>query len=174
VRVAGELALPDGRVERPTREFAVEDEVTVLFEVARLGEEPLTLAIRAEATAERVVVPAVSALAPILLNLEILRVEGGQTILLESNRLQTFVGEPVSYAFHVGDTAAEVKLTPSRVAGEMVDLGIEVLGMLPGTDGPVVVGRREQWLTNRGATSSLSIEAGQPPVGYRFRVTPSF
>ena len=46
---------------------------------------------------------------------------------------------------------------------------------LPDTEqGVMLMSRKEQWLATRGATSSLTLETGEPPRGYRFLVTPYF
>jgi hypothetical protein len=110
---------------------------------------------------------------------EIQWVERGQPVTLETNTLNSFVGQPVSYAFRLGATgeaeALSLKLHPARRVGEALRVEVDVSGTLPGSDGDLqVVARKEQWFSTSGAPSTLSLAEGDPPTGFRFLVTPSF
>ena len=67
---------------------------------------------------------------PVLLMLEIQRVVEGRSIPLETNRLSTFVGEPVSYAFRLGQesesASVRVQLTPLALYGDVAQVEMEI------------------------------------------------
>jgi hypothetical protein len=180
VSLEAKVSTSDGRELRAHRSVGVTDGTTLLFEVLREDDQPLTLAIQATVTTDLVVAQLRTSPVgpPVQFLLEIQRVESGETISLESNELNTLVGEAISYAFRLNrDEATEavkVVLKPLRLAGEIVEIDVEVSGMLPGNDELNVLGRRERWVASRGATSILAIESGNPPSGYRFLVTPRF
>ena len=67
-----------------------------------------------------------------------------------------------------------VVLTPMRIDGDLAEVDIEVSGSLPGAGRPLLLSRRERIVTSRRATSSVDVTAGDPPAGYRFRITPDF
>lgn len=159
--------------------FWVQDGGLSLLEVLRIDDEPLTLAIRIS-TRE---IPFVSGRqveigAPLTLNLEIHRVDGEKTVRLETNRLQTFVGQSVSYSFDLGhqiDSAAlRLSFRPTRLFGEIVEIVVDVHGKLPIDGELLVIGRSETWIASRGVPSSIAITGGAPAAGYRFVVTPEF
>jgi hypothetical protein len=172
------LKLADGRRAKSTRSHAFSDTSTFLFEVYREGELPLTLVVEASTVLETTVSTEPEVGDPILLLLEIQRVESGRSISLETDRLSTFVGQPVSYSFRMGDQAdAEsvlVQFKPLRLLGEIAEIQVELSGKLPSPDGLQVISRTEQWIASRGAQSTLSFESGEPPTGYRFLVTAQF
>jgi hypothetical protein len=173
-----ELTLPSGRTVLSQRRIELDDRATVLFEVYRHEERPLTLVIEAESSEETVISKHPVVGAPVRFMLEIQRVEQGRTISLETNTLQAFEGQAVSYSFRLGSTpeadAARVSLRPLRVSGAIVEIEVETEGKLPSEDGLLVVGRRERWIASRGTTSTLAFESGEPPTGYRFLVTADF
>lgn len=173
-----ELTLPDGAIVLARRHIELDDRATALFEVYRHAERPLTLVIEAEASRETVVSRHPSVGTPVRFLLEIQRVERGKTIPLETNVLQTMEGQAVSYSFQLGSSpdaeAARVSLRPLRVSGTIVEIEVETDGRLPDGDRLLILGRRERWVTSRGATSTLAFESGEPPTGYRFVVTPDF
>lgn len=177
IQIEADLTLPDGARRHSTRSLSFVDSTTALFEVARVGERPLALAIEAECTRE----PQLSAQPvsgrPVVMRLEIQRLQAGQSVLLETNHLSTFVAEPVFYSFHLGgpaEASLRVQLTPLRLFDDVAQIEVEVSGAIPDGDGLAVISRKEHWVASRGATSSLTVAAGQPPVGYRFLVTPDF
>ncbi len=100
-------------------------------------------------------------------------------LTLEKDQLQTFVGQPVTYSFRLGQPgeaeSGSVRLLPAQLVGDTLRIEVEMSGTLPDGEGSVaVISRTEQWLSSSGATSSLALETGEPPRGFRFRVTPRF
>jgi hypothetical protein len=180
VSLDAKVTTRDGRELRAQRSVGVTDGTTLLFEILREENQPLTLAIAATVTTDVVVsrAEARSVGPPVQFMLEIQRIERGETISLETNALNTLVGEAVSYAFRLNRNdateAVRVTLKPLRLAGEIVEIDVSISGMLPGEDQLDVLGRQERWVASRGVTSILAIESGRPPSGYRFLVTPRF
>jgi len=172
-RAAGE-----GEPTVAQRSMAFEDHDTVLFEVRRDHDLPLTLAVVATTSLETVVRKAPSVGRAVRLNLEIQRVSGGDSVTVETNRLDTFVQQAVSYSFRIGGQdgpeGLDLSLRPLALHGDVLELEVQVSGTLPAGDELVVVGRTEHWVASRGATSTLSVVQGTPGSGYRFLVTPSF
>lgn len=169
-----------GRKVRSERPVRFVERTTVLFEVYRDADRPLTLALAGSSEVRTWVPRHPSPGAPVRLRVEIRRVEDGRSVPLENNVLQTFVGESVSYSFDLGgggDTV-ELRLLPLRVTGGVIEIDVDVTGSLPRDDpdagGPDLVSRHERWAASRGSTSTLAIETGQPPTGWRFLVTPDF
>jgi hypothetical protein len=178
VRLQAEVRLPDGRRVRSERTIAFDRRTTVLFELYREEGVPLTLAVTGETITATVVNQRPVVGAPVRLKLEIQRVTEGRAVTVETNRLDTFVGEPVSYAFRLrddtGSNAVRLQLKPLRVQGEVTEIEIELSAAVPGEENPELSSRKERWVTSRGATSTMSLEHGDPPTGYRFLVTPDF
>lgn len=171
------VEFPDGRRVRAERPLSFDRPTTVLFEVYRDADRSLTLAVAADVQQRTVYTTRPVPGRPLKLHLEIVRVDAGKTISLETNDLNTLVGESVSYSFDLGGPDAEsvrLTLTPRRIVGEIVEIDAEISGKLPGADELRVMGRKEQWVTSRGTTSTLPFEFGEPPTGYRFLVTPEF
>jgi len=178
VDLEAELTLPSGRTVRARRRIELDSRTTVLFEIHRHDERPLTLVIEAEASQETIISRHPVVGAPVRFLLEVQRVERGRTVSLETNRLQAFEGQSVSYSFRLGDSpgaeAARVSLRPLRVSGSIVEIEVETDGKLPDGEGLLVIGRRERWVASRGTTSTLAFESGDPPSGYRILVTADF
>jgi hypothetical protein len=183
VRLHSELVRPgEGAPVQATREIAFRSgsgSTTALFEVARLGERVLTLAVAGELT-RRMTYSATPVVGePLLFELEIEWVEQGRAVTLETNQLSTFVGQSVGYSFRLGATgeaeSLSVRLLPVQLVGDTVRLDVDVSGTLPDPEGGVVlVSRQEQWLSTRDTTTALSLASGEPPTGFRFQVTPRF
>ena len=116
--------------------------------------------------------------ARVLVHVEIERVDGLRFTPLETNDLNTFVGQSVEYSFQrgAGDTAESVRLSvlPVRVRGEMTELEIVVTGSLPGNPDRLLLSRRETLLSNRGTVSRVTVTSGDPASGYRFGITLDF
>jgi hypothetical protein len=174
----GRLTLPDGATVHAARSVSFDDETTALFEVYRYGDRSLTLAVKVTATSEMVVSPRRSPGSQVRFRLEIVRVIDGREASLEDNFLNTLIGEPVSYAFRLTDTpAAEavmIELKPLRLHANIAEIDVEITGKMTLDEEVIVIGRTEHWLASRGATSTLAFEAGDPPSGYRFRITARF
>jgi hypothetical protein len=113
-----------------------------------------------------------------LLELEIQRVIDGRTVSLERNELRTFVGATVSYSFRLGKVGEAdsvlVRLTPLKVSGDVATVRVELTGSLPGGDTTQMVSRSEKWFCSRRVASTIPLESGDPPNGYRFLVTAHF
>lgn len=150
---------------------------TALMEVARHGDVPLVLALEMSLVVATVVRQPRAA-HPVVLRLEIQRVIDGRSVSLEVNHLATIVGETVSYAFRIdgtdGAAALSIELTPQRLDSGVAEITVAIEGSLPTAEQALYVARRERWFVSRDAASTLSVEAGDPPNGYRFVVTPSF
>jgi len=181
VRLGAELRRPDGSLEtRSTREILFSsDEVTALFEVARRGERALIFAVEGELTRETTYTARPVIGAPVQFQLDVEWLERGDAQTLETNLLHTFLGQEVGYAFRLGEVgeaeSADVRLRPSRLLGDTLRIDVEITATLPDPDGGVaLVSRKETWLSTNGVASSLSLAEGEPPTGFRFRVTPRF
>ena len=182
VRLDSELVEPGGRTTRATRELAFDDEsapITALFEVARVQSGPLTLAVAGQIE-QRTVLSAHPVVGPpVQFVLEIEWLEGQSSVSLEKDHLQTFVGEAVTYSFQLGQPgeaeSGSVRLLPSQLVGNTLRISVDLSGTLPDGEGSVaVISRTEEWLSTSGVTSALDLETGDPPRGFRFRVTPRF
>jgi hypothetical protein len=174
-----EFTLPDGRTSRARRDFRLREGASSLFEVFGSRDDRLTLGLRVERKVlgfERAMKSVGDAVG---FKLEVEGVRGSESFALETNRLSSFIGEPVEYSFRrgEGDAVESVRLllTPRRRTVDLIEVAIEVSGSLPGNDGTrLLLSRTETLFTSRGATSGLTVTSGQPPFGYRFRITPEF
>lgn len=182
IRLDAELIEPGGRTTRATRDLVFGEDsapITALFEVARAEGKPLTLAIAGEISQRTTLLTRPVIGPPVQFLLEIEWFEGGSSVALEKNELHTFVGEAVTYSFQLGRPSeaesGSVRLLPSRLVGDTLRISVDLSGTLPDREGSVaVISRTEEWLTSSGMTFSLDLETGDPPRGYRFRVTPRF
>ena len=178
VNLEAVLLLAGGRRVGVERGLEMTEGSTYLVDVYESDEARLVLALGAESderpvfSRERVVGD------PVRFLLEIVHVDGEQTVPLETNRLVTFVGESVQYSFRRGqeDTAESIELSlrPVKLDGDLATVELEVTASLPGEGDRLLLSRREDLYTTRHATSALDVVAGEPPRGYRFQVTPDF
>jgi len=166
---------PGGGTVDASREADFDDRGTILFEAYRVSGRSLTLVIEAAEHVRTVVAPPPTVGAAVRFRIEVLRVIDGRAIPLEENVLQTFVGQPVSYSFRLGETpeadSARLTLEPRRLVGEVLEVDVGLTGKVPVGDSMEAVARTEHWLASHDATSTLAIESGDPPTGWRFRVT---
>lgn len=179
IRLESEVTTADGQTMMSQRVLDFDDSAKALFEAARIGDQPMTLAIQAEADTRMIPATRSTVGPPVQFLLEIQHVSGGNAVTLETNRLNTFVGEPVIYSFKLGETghaeSVQIQLLPVQVLGALARIEIDVTATLPGEGNePILFSRNEEWATTRGAVSSLTIETGEPPSGFRFLVTPTF
>lgn len=178
IEIEARLAIPGESPVVASRSWNARDGDTTLFPVYDATDGKLVLTLRAEVFTRPVVRQASSLGPPIRFRLEIERVLGDRSVPLETNDLDTFVGEPVEYAFRRGadDTLEWLRLvlTAVRVSGDVTEIRAEVTGGLPGTGGSAWLHRSESLVSTRGATSSFAVLTGEPASGYRFRVTPQF
>jgi hypothetical protein len=163
---------------RSSREIRLADEGSGLFEIFGDNSRRLLLTLRGEQVARAVVRPPAAVGAPVRFLVAIERVDGERIVPLETNELNTFVGQSVEYSFRQGqDEGLEVVrlvLLPSSISGDIVTIEADLSGALPGSGGTVLVSRRERIVASKGATSRVSATTGTPPAGYRFQVTPDF
>jgi len=178
LEVLARLTLADGARVQAQRTLRFTERTTALFEVYRAGEEALTVALEAEVEVVQHFTARPIPGASVRFHLEIERVLEGRVILLESNDLDTFIGEPVTYSFRLGDRpdseSAKLTLRPLRIVETMVEIEADLGGALASASDLAVIGRTERILASRDATSTIALETGTPPVGYRFRITPRF
>jgi len=169
----------DGRRIESRRRLALRQGSTAFHEVLREPGRSLTLAVVAE-NVQRPVLAAPSAGGRrVAFELEVEKVSGEAIVPLETNFLNTFVGEPVSYAFRRGsDETLEqlsLELRPTRVDGEIVTVEFRLSGALHrGSEVPLYLSRYESLVTNLDTASTVSAAVGEPPEGYRFVITPRF
>ena len=173
-----ELELPDGRKHRAKRDLSLREGATSLFEVFREGSSRLTLALEVERKEWRIAESPPEVGEAVGFVLEVQGVCGEQVATLETNELNTFIGERIEYSFKRGEEddeeSVQLRLTPVRREGDVVEITVEVMGSLPGDDGRLLLSRSETLFTSRGASSTFEVTHGIPPAGYRFLITPQF
>lgn len=161
-----------------SREIRFGEEGSALFEVFGDGGRRLLLTLKGEQVGRAVVRPLASIGAPVKFSVAVERVDGERIVLLETNELNTFLGQSVEYSFRQGQDegleAVRLSLLAISVSGDLLTIEAEISGALPGVGGTVLVSRRERIVASRLATSRLTATAGTPPAGYRFQVTPDF
>jgi len=170
------LLLPDTREVHSSRAFRLREGATRFLEVYGDARRRLILAVEAEQVTRPVLRTGPALGRPVRFRLEIERALGERFVPLETNRLDTFVGQAVTYSFTRGQDqeleSLRIVLTPLRVEGESLDVEVRVAGTLPG--GPGSIDRKERLVASRGATSSFIVASGQTPSGFRFLITPEF
>jgi hypothetical protein len=170
-------------VARPGRqplhsERRVEAEATALFEILEENGRRIVLALRTEPVDRPVVHRLAKVGDPVRFRVDVERVDGDRAVLLETNHLNTFVGQSVTYSFRLGRDAAlqdvRLDLLPLFVSGDLVTIQAGITGALPGDGVTSLLSRQERIVASRLATSTVSATTGTPPSGYRFQVTPDF
>jgi hypothetical protein len=161
-----------------SREIRLAEEGSGLFEIFGDGARRLVLTLRGEQVRRAVVRTLASVGAPVRFLVAVERVDGERIVLLETNELNTFVGQSIEYSFRHGQDegleAVRLSILPTAVSGDLVTVEAEISGALPGAGGTVLVSHRERIVASRRATSRLAATTGTPPAGYRFQVTPDF
>lgn len=161
-----------------TRRVAVREEGQQILDVYGDPRRHVLLALSGERTSRPAVRRLASPGAPVRFRLAIERVNGDQSVPLETNDLDTFVGEPVEYSFDLGPGSGDQKLrlvlTPIRLADDVIEFRAEMSGQLPGESGPLLLSRDQDVVASRGGTTILAALAGIPPSGYRFHIVPEF
>jgi hypothetical protein len=154
-----------------------EDDRSQLLEVFARDRLHLTLVLRAE----RVARPVVARPAPgrkIDFHLAVEKLVEGQAVPLETNDLETLVGESVEYSFRRGEgetlETLRLFLKPLRITGELVEVEVAFEGSLHGPGPPLFLSRRETLWTSRHTVTLFDAAGGKPPTGYRFRILPRF
>ena len=170
------LALPDGREIHSARGLKLREGTTRFLEIYGDSRQKLILAVQAERITRSVVRAGPEVGRPVRFRLEIERAEGERSVSLETNVLDTFVGQGVSYSFERGEDqdleSLRIVLTPLRLLGEVAEVEVRVVGRLPGSPGRV--DRAQRLVTTRGSTSSFTVATGPYSSGYRFLITPDF
>src|SRR5262245_4315417 len=172
VRCTAAVDLP-GR-DRSTSDRVVEGEGTALFEVVNDGRRRIVLALKTEPVDRPVVHRYAKVGAPVRFLVAVERVDGDKAVSLETNHLNTFVGQSVGYSFHLGQEDVRLDLLPVSLSGDILTIQASISGSLPGSGTTSLVGRQERIVTSRMTTSAIAATAGTPPSGYRFQVTPDF
>ncbi len=172
------LELDDGTRVASDRTLRIRGDSTALFEIYREGESSLTLSVEARIDTRTTYLARPEVTRPVGIRLAVERLDGDRAIPLETNALQTFLGLPVAYAFDLGgtedDDAIRIRFTPQSIAGGVVTLDVAFEGRLGTPAGPEWTGRTQRIVTTSGTTTAVPVQAGDPPVGYRFLVTPQF
>lgn len=173
------LTPPGAPAVRADRTLTVAEQGSGLVEIYGDDERRVVLSVRVERVERPIVAkPPSGESLPVVFFLEIERRLGDARAPVESNRLATLVGEPVEYALRGGGTGdnevLSVVLTPVRLLGEVAEIDVEISGTLPGDGQPLILSRKERVLTTRRASTSLDVVTGDPPRGFRFRITPDF
>lgn len=171
------IALPDGRSVRSSRALRIREGSTQIVDLFSEKGRRLLLAVQAERTTHPVVLAGPRVGTHVRFRLEVSRVDGEASVPLESNVMDTFLGQGVEYSFRrgEGDTLESmgVVLTPTRIDGEIVDIGVQVSGTLPSQPDRIVISRSDRLIATRGASSAITILTGSGG-GYRFAVTADF
>jgi hypothetical protein len=174
------LEVPNRPPSTLTREVELTEGGSSLVEVWAEEPERIVLVLSGEWGQKPAVRPSPASSKPVRLRLAIEAVRAERWIPLETNDLATFVGEPVTYSFRRGGSgeeaeSVELTATPVRIEGDLVQMDIEIAGRLPaGPNSPLVLAERRRLVASRGAVSSVTVTAGDPPRGYRFLFTPEF
>lgn len=178
IRLDARLDLPGDRTVASSRNVRVREGSTQILDLFSDRGRRLLLAVRAERTTRAVALVGPRAGAQVRFRLDVARVEEDRSVPLESNVMDTFLGQGVEYAFRRGEgdelESMRVVLTPVRLEGEIAEIAVEVTGSLPGSPSRVVLSRSERLVSTRGAASSITVLAGAGPSGYRFTITPDF
>ena len=178
IELVATLIPPDGKPRQVKRLWSVEDGATRLLVLHRAGDAAFSVGLEVSLTEEPFLPAARRVTRPVRYLVQIERLLDGQVIPLEQNTLNTFLGDPVRYAFELGDgptdDALELTLTPVTVGDRVLTTRTDLSGRIPGADGPQLISRSERLLSSSGVTSRVDAQVGEPPRGYRFSVTPFF
>jgi hypothetical protein len=172
VRCAAKVDVPGGQPRFAER--VVEGEGTALFEVLDQGDRRIVLTLSTEPVDRPVVHRYAKVGAPVRFLVSVERVDGDKAVSLETNHLNTFVGQSVGYAFHLGQEDVHLDLLPVSLSGDILTIQASISGALPGSGVTSLVSRQERIVASRMTTSTIAATAGTPPSGYRFQVTPDF
>ncbi len=159
--------------------WAALDENSLRFvEIFARDDRHLTLALKIEEVLRPVILQPSGKDLPVEFRLAISRVMEQGVTLLETNTLRTFIGRQVSYSFRrgEGDDFEEVRLdlTPLQIQGNLLRLRIDLQGEMRTGASPLFLNRSETVLTGRSTINEFEVVSGEPPLGYRFTVTPLF
>jgi hypothetical protein len=168
----------DEALSRTARRLAVGGSSSTIWEVHRAQGRRILLGVRVERLARPAVPPPPRVGAQVAFRLFVERVQGDAITLLETNDLNTFVGEPVSYSFRRGAGIEEerirVGVSPLRILDDVVQVSLDLEARLPGEDAPPPFRRTQTLFVTRGVESRVVVATGDPPSGYRFRLVAEF
>lgn len=177
--VEARLDVPDGPRASVTRDLEIAEGGSSLVEIWAREPERLVLVLGGEWTRRPLLQNAPRTTRPVRFRLDIEAIRADRGIPLETDDLATLLGEPVTYSFRRGGSgeqaeSVELRATPVRIEGDLVQIDVEIAGRLPAGSSPLVLAERRRLVASRGAATVLTITAGDPPRGYRFLLTPSF
>lgn len=177
--VEARIGPPGGSEAGVARDIEINEGGSSLLEVWARGPERLVLVLTGEWTRRPLLRTVARATRPVRLRLDIEAVRGGRGIPVETDDLATLLGEPVTYSFRRGGSgeraeSVELRATPTRIEGDLVQIDVEIAGRLPAGSSPLVLAERRSLVASRGAAAVLTVTTGDPPRGYRFLLTPSF
>ncbi len=177
ITIGGTLKVAGGRLIRLRRSFRLLEGGSDIYELYREGEFALMLTIKISSELKGWSPAAVHAGDRVYIDVFIEAITGDRIVSLESNRLNTFLGESVEYSFRRGEGKSfeEVRLvlTPQQLEHGGYEVEAVVNGSLPASEGRSYLDRRETLLLSDASTATLRVVRGDPPVGYRFRVSVS-
>jgi hypothetical protein len=178
VELTSSVGRPGGQALATESTYALRDGSSQLVEVYAHAGVRLLLALSAERLTEPVVGPSAGDLAQVRFQVAVQYVHAETVEVLETNVLDTFLGETVEYSFERGEGDAletlRIALLPIRLEGSIAEVEVVIDGTLPAPTNRVVVSRRERLLTTRGSASAVVVSAGDPPSGYRFEIRPDW
>ncbi len=165
-------------LSRATRRLPVSGSSSTIWEIYRSQGRRIVLGVRVERLSRPAVPPPPRVGAPVAFRLFVERVQGDAVTLLETNDLNTFVGEPVAYSFRRGRGIAEewirVGISPVRILDDVLEVSLDLEARLPGEDAPPPFRKTQTIFVTRGVESSVVAAGGAPPSGYRFRLVAEF
>ena len=178
LKCRAEVTPPGKAVVRSSRDIRFSDEGTALFEVFGDAEGRVVLTLQGERVTRAVAGPIPSPGDPVRFLVAIEGVEGDRSEVLETNELNTFVGQSVEYGFRQGVNESletiRLVLLPESISGDLITIRAEISGVIPGPGGPSTISRSDRIVASRRAMSSVAATAGTPLAGYRFQITPDF
>jgi len=178
VRCASTATTAGHPPERASRDLRLADEGTGLFEVFGEGDRRLLLTLQGERVERPVVRKAPVLGDPVKFSIAVEGIAGERSEILQTNEVRSFVGQSVEYSFQLGpiDGRESIRLVllPVSITGDLITIQVDIGGVLPSPEGPMMLNRTERIVASRGSTSKIAATVGTPPSGYRFQVTPDF
>jgi hypothetical protein len=178
VEVEARVSRGDDLLARSTRRLPLTQSGTTLWEAYRSQGRRIVLGVRVERQTRPDLSPTPTVGRPVAFRLFVERVEGDAEVLLETNDLHSFLGEPVGYSFRRGlgidEENLRVDLLPARIVGDVVQVEVSLQARLPGENAPPPFRRQRTLFATRGVESAVSATWGDPPSGYRFRILAEF
>ena len=178
VTLDSQVTLPGEQTVTANRVIHLDERSMRFVEIYARGDIHLTLALELELTLTPVVQQPSGMDRPVEFNLQVARISGEETILLETDTLRTFLGQPVTYSFRRGAGSTletvQLELLPMSIEGNVLQARVTWTGEIQTGTTPLYLSRSETILTSRSAASEFHATVGEPPEGYSFTVTPGF